>query len=667
MSAIAGIFNLDAPVTGGASDALVRAAGADAPGAWRAEGRAALANGSAHGVLRVDAAGRMLLADARIDNASDLRRILGSLPGAPCVGNRVELDADLILAAYARWGERCVDHLVGDFSFALWDPARQSLFCARDPMGVRPFYYAESDDRFSFASDMRTLLSLPGVQRDVDSERVAHFLLNTDVGREATFYRGIRRLPAGHTLVRTPANRSLRRYWDLESIGELRLGGDDEYASAFRELFQQAVAARVTDDGSTAATLSGGLDSSAIACMARSLIDAGTPLHTISLIFPDLPASDLRLIDERRFIATVTAREGISAHMVHGDRSSPLRDVRSTVGLLEEPFAAPNLYLHLAMYEAAAAAGCTVFLDGFDGDSVVSHGIARLDDLLAAGDWPGYERETHAFASRRGISPARVAGSYGLPRLDWLAATGRWTDWSRTARALHRSFGISRRDLVVEHGLRATRVGRRLLPPERTIADRIVRATSRDVDASPAAQPPSARAAHVAGLMQTAYQDTLELAFHCSRSFGLDARFPFFDRRLIEFCVSLPAEQKLADGWSRRVMRNALRGVLPEEIRLRTDKSNLLPALHRGIREDDASLLRALDFTRIDEFVHVDRLRDMREEYLDSTDVASSDADPLLLLRCAALAVWMEDRPSAQETGALSSSSAAQQLVAETR
>ena len=136
------------------------------------------------------------------------------------------------------------------------------------------------------------------------------------------------------------------------------------------------------------------------------------------------------------------------------------------------------------------------------------------------------------------------------------------------------------------------------------------------------------------------------MAHHCARSFGLDARFPFFDRRLIEFCVALPAEQKFRDGWTRRVMRNAMQGVLPEEIRLRADKGNLLPAFHRGMRSDDAALLRSIDFSKADEGIDVDLLMRMREDYLGADAAADGDTDPMLLLRCATLAVWMDERKS---------------------
>ncbi|HEU5209047.1 MAG TPA: asparagine synthase-related protein, partial [Longimicrobiales bacterium] len=523
MSAIAGIFSLDAPVEAGACDVLVRATGAGTPGSVRAEGRVAFANGSSHGVLRVDAAGRMLLADARIDNAAELRRMLGGSgvsvgdfsPASGTSGSspdvsgfsgasnlafaasgsssvqehRTMRDADLILAAYARWGERCTEHLVGDFAFALWDPARQSLFCARDPMGVRPFYYLQSDTRFCFAFDLRTLLQLRGAPAAFDRQRIIHFLLNTDAGRERTFYQDVRRLPAAHRLLRTPATLSLQRYWEPDVASEIRLRDDAEYAEAFRDLFAQAVHARLADQGPTAATLSGGLDSSSIVCMARQLLDAGAPLHTISLVFPDLPPDALRLIDERRYIETVTQGSGLTAHEVRGDRISPLADARRIVQTLHEPFSAPNLYLHWAMFGAAADAGCSVLLDGFDGDSAVSHGLGRLDDLLAGDDWATYEREVRAFAERRGTGVGRVARSFGVPRLDWLAATGRWVEWARTARALHRSFGLSRRDLLVEHGLGATRAGRRLRRPEVTAAGRMVRASHDDVALQTPAQP----------------------------------------------------------------------------------------------------------------------------------------------------------------------------------
>jgi asparagine synthase (glutamine-hydrolysing) len=651
VNAIAGIFHLDSPADGGVLYALVGAGGTGASGSCHAEGRVAFAQGTG-GVLRVDACGRVLLADARIDNAAELRRMLGTFApasgGCPSRGigqTAAQLDdtdaADLILAAWAEWGERCVDHLVGDFAFALWDAATQTLFCARDPMGVRPFYFHQSDGRFCFASETGTLLRLPGVPAEIDQERVVRFLLNTDAGREDTFYSGIRRLPAGHWLRRTPATLTLRRYWDPDSVGEVRYGSDEEYAAAFRDRFEEAVRSRLSHAGATAATLSGGLDSSSIVCTARNLIGDGAPLHTISLVFPDLPPDDLRRIDEREYMAAVTLEGGVVPHTVRGDRISPLGDVHAIVRTLNAPFAAPNLYLHWAMFAAAAGAGCSVFLDGFDGDSVVSHGLSRLDDLLAAGDWSGYDAEARAFAERRRTSPATVARSFGVPRLEWLAASGHWADWTRTAGELHRRFGFSRRQLFMEHGVRATRGGRRFLRGPASPAERIVRGRPEE-DLPLASQPLSARAAHVAGLMQPAYQDTLELAYHCSRAFGIDARFPFFDRRLIEFCVGLPAEQKFRDGWTRLVMRNAMRGVLPEQVRTRADKGNLLPAFHRGLRNDDADALHALDVRRLEDMVDVELLTRMKTEYLEDGEAAG--VDPLLLVRCATLSAWLEDR-----------------------
>lgn len=647
MSAIAGILNLDAPVGERGLAALIGAVGADAFTCWRTEGRIGL-SASRRGALRTARGGRILVADARIDNASELRRALG-LPAVPDVDeHRADVDGDLILSAYDRWGEECVRYLTGDFAFALWDSATQSLFCARDPMGVRPLYYWQSSNRFCFSSDVHALLSLPGVPAETDETRVVQFLLNADAGRERTFYRGVRRLPAAHQLTRTPAAFSVKRYWEPDAGRELRLSSDAEYAEAFADIFREAVRSRTAGTDVVASTLSGGLDSSSIACLARDLLDGGVPLHTVSLVFPGIPSEELRLIDERRYIEVVTRGGGVIAHVVRGDRISPLGEMHGMVRTLSQPFAAPNLYLHWAMFASASNAGCHVFLDGFDGDSVVSHGLSRLDELLAAGNWRRYESETHAFANRRQISPAKVVRSFGMPRLDWLAATGQWSEWSRTARALHRDFGFSRRELLVNHGIRASRAGHRLLPQEPTLAERVVRASLREYE-QPASQPLSARASHIAGLMQPAYQDTLEAAYHCSRAFGLDARFPFFDRRLIDFCVALPAEQKFDDGWTRRVMRNAMKGILPEEIRLRVDKGNLLPAFHRGLRNDDAVALMDIDLRRLDGLVDIDRLGRMRDEYLNADPAAGGATDPMLLLRCATLAVWMDGQKSLRE------------------
>jgi asparagine synthase (glutamine-hydrolysing) len=582
--------------------------------------------------------GHRVVADARIDNRAEVLARLGIHPSlAPT-------DAELIGYAYLGWGRGCADVLVGDFAFAVWNPQERSVFCARDPMGVRPLYYHASDRLFAFATEIRALVALPDVGRHLDATRIADYVLGMESDREYTFRTDVRRLPAAHDLQVTPSACRIRRYWSPEPRTEVRFADDGAYADAFRELFLDAVRVRMDTAGPVAASLSGGVDSSSVVCAARRLCahgDAG--LHSISVVFPDLPAPDLARIDERSFVDLVVRDGGLTPHYVRGDQRSPLGDVLRILPLLEEPYGAPNLYLHWAMYEAAAGAGATVFLDGFDGDTAVSHGLARLNSLLLAGDERTFTAEAHAFARRRGIDARGVLGYYGLPYLSSLARRGRWRAWHRIATAFHRDFGVSRVAMLRDQGLAARRYNgseARWRGP----ADLLRPGVARDGSSTPvSAAAMDGRAAHVAGLSMPLYQGTLELANRCAAAFGVDPRYPFFDRRLIEFCIAIPEEQKFADGWTRLVQRRAMQGILPEPIQWRTTKSNLTPGFLRGLAESDVTLLGDLDFSVLDAFVDGAVVTRMRNAWLDHarTGAACHD-DPLLLFRLATLAMWMQ-------------------------
>lgn len=598
---------------------------------------------------------RVIAADVRLDNSQDLIARLGL--------ERTASDLAVVLRAFQRWGADCVDHLLGDFAFAIWDPDARTVFCARDPMGVRPFYYHSSPRQFAFATEVRGLLALDGVDCGLDTDRLSGYVLGVATDREKTFYRGIARLPAAHSMTVGEAGVHLRRYWTPGSGSGPDLGSDDEYAEAFREIFIGSVRARMEGGAPTAAALSGGLDSSSIVCTARSLSGSDPDaLHTFSLVFPGLPASELQRIDERRFISSVTRTGGITPHHVRGDLASPLQDVHRIVAVLDEPYATPNLYLHWAMYGAAGSAGATVFLDGFDGDSAVSHGLGRLNTLLASGDWSLFEQETRAFAEKRGTSASSVLRYYGLPHLHALAQHGRWREWLYAARELYRRFGVSRRDLALTHGLAASPLGRaqhrrRPLSAPELLLRREVASVQRTATTGTADDAVlTGRAAHIEGLSLPLYQRTLEIASRCAADFGIEARYPFFDRRLIDFCVGLPEKQKFSEGRTRLVLRRAMEGILPREIQWRADKGNLGPAFHRGLRTADAAVMRSVDLEPLRAHVDVELLDGMREDYVRATSNghASSDVDPLLLFRMTTLAVWLNSRAHAQDEQAAS-------------
>jgi asparagine synthase (glutamine-hydrolysing) len=555
-----------------------------------------------------------LVADARIDNRRELLALL--LPDRPAAE---VADGDLILAAYRRWGADAPAHLVGDFAFVIRDEARRTLFCARDHIGVRPFFYHHSPDRFLFASELKAILVDPDVPRRISETRIADYLTSLFDDKEITFYESIRRLPPSHTLTITPEGALMRRYASLDPVRELRLGSNEEYALAFRECFIEAVRCRLRGSHPIGSALSGGLDSSSIVCVARRLLadDGRGALPTFSAVF-----DEVTVCDERRYIEKVVAGGGIVPHYVHADAISPLVEIERIFAHQDEPFFAPNLFMHWELYRSAEREGVRVFLDGLDGDTTVSHGHAFLIELARTGRWlklhremamltRGMVRDTEWNVFRRGVVNPLILRPL---RKRWRAATGRETvHWGK--------------DTVIG-GEFARRMGMR------------ERFEMLGQGENPA--PRTLRQEHAERLEWGVMPFLMEVADRSAWAFGIEPRYPFFDRRLIELALSLPPEQKLDRGWTRVVLRRAMEGILPPEIQWRVDKSNLGPNFYRSLRHFESERMREVvgrEPSPLAPYVDMPRLRDIERRYRSG---AASEEEVLALWKALTLAMWMD-------------------------
>ena len=564
----------------------------------------------------------VLTADARIDNRDELIHDLGLTAGAPSETT----DADLILAAYRRWGEGCPERLVGDFAFVIWDHRRRQLFCARDHIGVKGlFYFYSRRGVFAFASEIKGLFEVADVPRRLNESRVADYLAFIYDDLEGTFFREIKRLPPGHWMTVSPDDLVLRRYWHFDVDRELALGSDADYEAAFRELFTEAVRCRMRSTFGLGSTLSGGLDSSSITCMARQLLkdEADRRLHTFSAIFPSLPKEALRVIDERRYMETVLAGGGLEAHQIRADELDPLGDLGWVLWHQDEPHVPFNLYLHLGMYRCASQHGVRVLLDGFDGDTTVSHGYQRLPELARTFRWLTLAKQTRALMWR--------VASPGLGA--WWKIT-----WARALQPL----------VPPSLGLIWQRIRHPNDPPwggdsiiDKAFARRI--GLDQRVRSLRAAHFPGfqgSRHAHLLGLTSPLLPIALELADKAAAGCGLEPRYPFFDRRLMAYCLAVPEDLKLRDGWNRFLFRRSMQGVLPPEIQWRASKGNLSPNFHRGLLRSGLHAVATIlsgDGGPISGYLDMVALKSTCERY----QAQQSDADGMMLFAVATLWTWL--------------------------
>ncbi|MCK5071307.1 MAG: asparagine synthetase B, partial [Desulfocapsa sp.] len=203
--------------------------------------------------------------DVRLDNRETLAEQL-KMTALP-LGKIT--DSELVLAAYQKWGEECPKYLLGDFVFAIWDANQEQFFCARDHIGIKPFYYYLSDELFVFSNDIRGVIAHPEVSKTYNDRSIAMFLggIFGFYDKKDTFYEEIQKLPAATSMIITKEQVTESVYWDIEDISEVHYDTYEAYVEKLRELLLDAVKVRLRTAYPVASHLSGGLDSSAIAVL----------------------------------------------------------------------------------------------------------------------------------------------------------------------------------------------------------------------------------------------------------------------------------------------------------------------------------------------------------------------------------------------------------------
>jgi asparagine synthase (glutamine-hydrolysing) len=511
-------------------------------------------------------------AAARVDNRAELGRLLNiSLP------EQAELpDTEFLFRAYLRWGQDCPSHVYGDWAFAAWHPAERKLFLARDHSGNTSLFYYADPYRFAFASNRQALLDLNLAPAQMDELYLAQVLVSwTAYHGERTPHTSIRRLPPAHTLTVTPECLKVAQYWRLEAVPELLLPRREDYVAAFTEIFDDAVRARLRtpvvggESGRVAVTLSGGLDSSAVTATAAGMVsNCGqrvTAFTSVPLFDPGNYVGN-RFGDELPF-AEATARfaGNVDLHTITAASMSPIQAIRRVLQILHEPaHAAGNFYWIVDLEKAAKAHGCRVLLTGQMGNGGVS--------------WAGDPfSQSHAFRIRRlGLRAwARGEVTRAKDRVSRTAPTGLLAEvrrrrmdvgeWYRSS-AIHPDF--ARRLQLLEQKLCAL--------------DQLLPVTPREKRCQ-FLMPGRSLGGALHAQMGAAH--------------GLEIRDPTGDARVLEFTLSVP-DRIFMDpetGLDRWLIRQAMKGRVPDEVRLNRRRGRQAADLVPRLRADAAEVEMTLE------------------------------------------------------------------------
>lgn len=455
-------------------------------------------------------------------------------------------DTEVVLAAYAEWGEKCLLKFNGMWSFAIWDKYERKLFIAVDRMAVKSCLYISTPFLFAFASEIKAFAELQRFDLTPDGNEVSAILSMGTNANDKTWAKNVFRIPAGHTLtVHENKSPKLVRWWNtldhLVEVPRSRL----EQSEKFNELFLSSVTLRTSGHGKIAIPLSGGMDSSSVMAVASA-----AAVQRNQSPYDCFFVKKHGLLDEEPFAKIMAASHGAPLHIVQSSKTLAISVLESTT-ISYEKFL-PGSEGPSLLYQAVGKSGAKVTLDGHGGDEILGGYSTYINRALfdAFKGVPNPKRIVELAIIDRGLNARSEDFSFH-------------EGWKHTQKRLREALRIR----IGKNVIRRNPAQQTLLDPDDSLEDKF---------------PP-----WYDELNKELYRDThygflqriLRTFDYASMSFGIEARTPFLDWRLVCFMFSLPSTTKIGHGFTKYILRDAMRNQIPNQVLWRRSKVGFIDSL----------------------------------------------------------------------------------------
>jgi asparagine synthase (glutamine-hydrolysing) len=500
---------------------------------------------------------------------------------------QTQSDTEVILKSYKQWGEECLHRFNGMWAFVIYDTENRKIFGARDRFGIKPFFYHENSLHFSFASEVKALLTLPWIDRKPFMPVIKDYLLYSRVDTSKySFFEGTQKLDPGSYLtidLRDDFNLKTVRWWKIqEHIQHDSLEESQRY-DKFREVLLSSVKLRLRSDVPIGTCLSGGIDSSAVVSLANPYLGEGKQ-RTFSIIQPGFK------YDESRYMDEIITRFNVIPKKIVVKGDDLLKDLDEVIHSHDEPFTSTSMYAQWKVFELAKKNGVTVTLDGQGADeSMAGYPYFRMvywAELLERGKFRRYLEETCSNTQRRTEFLVNLLSSFTgfFPHRKMIS-------WAKIRSPQYSSSWIEKtylKNIPLPSAEREKEFDHRL-------NQRLYEIFA--FDGLPA---------------------LLRYADRNSMAHSLESRMPFLDHRLVTFLFSLSSEFKIRNGWSKHIMREALKDDVPQAVMMRRDKIGFVTQESDWFRTDMSEFIRGIiqsSSLKKRGFFHVESLGRMFEKH----------------------------------------------------
>ena len=466
----------------------------------------------------------IIIYNGEVYNYLELREELRSLG----VIFYTESDTEVILKAYKEWGTDCVNKFNGMWSFSIFDKRKNILFCSRDRFGVKPFYYTKNSDFFSFGSEIKQLLPF-NPSNKLNKKILADYLIyGFEEHNQETFFENIYKLEPSNNLIYNLSTHEIKiyPYYSLKNNVTKKLNITN-HTEKFRELLNSSIELRLRSDVKVGTCLSGGLDSSSIAMIASQAYGDN---------FIGINAKSIQKDnDESHYAKIVAKKSSIDLHFVEPNTDDFYKVLKEVIKVQEEPFGGPSIFMQYFVFEKAKALGCKVMLDGQGGDELLL-GYERY--------FPVYWLKLPLLSKIKEI--VNFARNSRLSVKEVIAYLLYFTSYRLRDKLTKRKWSILKEDFVS------------------LVNKDLIKKSARSYRSSSELQILEYKHLQLPHLLK--YEDKNSM-YH-----SIEARLPFLDYRLVQYGVSLPVRFKLKNGWTKFILRDSMKDILPEEIGWRKEK-----------------------------------------------------------------------------------------------
>jgi len=577
VSAFLGVINLDGkPVDRGYLESMaayLAPLGPDQQSIWTGDGA-----GLVHTMLKTSPTAvvsqqpfitsrYVAVGDVRLDGKGPL---LQALARRGAVGLEGKQDIEWLLQAWLAWGSRATEHLRGDFAAVIWDRQAHKLFCLRDALGVKQFFYARKGNQFLFSSALNGLRRHPRVSAHLNDQAVVDFLVfgfNSDLS--TTMFKDVQRLAPAHTMEVSHSGCEIVRYWELPVAPTIQYRDPFDYVSHFRQLLEQAVRDRL-GPGASGVAMSGGLDSTAVAAFAHAMRPESDQLALYTMDIADLWPEDR----EAEHAAVVARHLGVAHHVYPARRQDLFARAAIPGWPPPEPSRDSFWLAYMAVFRDMASRHRTG-LTGHGADPLFVPSPGHYRRLLRSGQWVRFVRDARDYARvhhRRPPLGVRAGLKHAYERSPWRPTLPAWL----------------RPEVVEQTGLR----------------ERYAALAANALGLGPALHPRRDEAFR--DLSSPIWPWTLLRFDPQSTGLPLEFRHPYRDVRLVEYALSMPASPWF---YHKQLLRSASAAVLPDEVRLRKKAMPLVSPVHRGVLARGTHDLRG----RLQDCGEAARFIDMRQ------------------------------------------------------